>query len=296
MARSRRLRIYNPQMPTPPRARLLLGAALAALSLAAAGCGVEAKPTEQVTAPGDPAPAKQALRLYLDNDRCDLMSDRYAESLDPDPATARKLCAKGHVPVDMLVEHGQYRIKDAELIDGNGIIRIELKDGGIRDYTLTPGGPAKFQVDSVTSTFKAEYGQPLRLQAREDIDAEPVDARIIVEAPRRVRAKDLSEDEYTTGLDHYYLLPVRITSRSDKAQLLGSDGFQLATKDGQPIATPRDLFSDLGRPLPGVLQPGDTNVGDIFFSSPAQVDPGMVQFIYGAQLTGDKLVWTAPKK
>ena len=97
-------------------------------------------------------------------------------------------------------------------------------------------------------------------------------------------------------MDNYYLLRVRMASRSDKPQLIGSDGFQLATKEGIPIATPRSMYTDLGTPLPGVLQPGKTNVGDVFFAVPRQVKPGMITFIYGDQDTGLKLTWTPRKR
>lgn len=283
-------------MPLPLRARVLAGAALALASLTASGCGLEAKPTEQAGKPGDAAPAKRALRLYLDDDRCDLMSDTYSAAIDPDPARARKLCEQGQIPVDALVRPGEYRIKDAEVIDGNGVIRVELKDGGIRDYTLIPGGPEKFLVDALTSTSEAEYGQPLRLQARPDPEASAVDVAITPLRLRRVPVKDLSSDEYTTFMDTYYLLRVRMASRSDKPQLVGTTGFQLATKDGIPISTPRSMYTDLGKPLPGVLKPHETNTGDVFFAVPRQVKPGMITFVYGDQDSGVKLTWKPRKR
>lgn len=289
-------------MLSSPSARATLAAVLAAGLLLLTGCGLEAKPDEVVTKPGDPAPAERALRLYLDDDRCDLMTDRFAESLDPDPDRARRMCEDGVLPVDALVRRGEYRVEDAEVIDGNGIIRITLKDGGIRDYTLVPGGPEAFQIDQVKSTTTAEFGQSLRLQARESPRAEPVDAKITVESLRRVPEQDLSPDEFTTGLDDYYLVRVRIRSRSDRAQVLGTDGFQLATKEGFPIAEPREMYSDLGEPLPAILKPGAVNVGEVFFASPAEagrgnpIKPGQVRFVYGDQYAGDTLVWTPPRR
>jgi hypothetical protein len=87
---------------------------------------------------------------------------------------------------------------------------------------------------------------------------------------------------------------VRIRSRADRAQLLGTNGFQLATKEGYPIAEPREMYSDVGEPLAGIVKPGATNVGDVFFASPSQVRPGQVRFVYGNQYAGDTLVWTPP--
>lgn len=283
-------------MPSPRRARALLGAALVLSSLAGAGCGLEAKPVDRNTKPGDPVPAERALKLYLDEDRCDVISPHYLQSIDPDPKRALALCEKGQIPPDALVKPGEYTMKDAEVIDGNGIVRVVLEDGGIRDYTLTPGGPEQFQVDQLVATTKAEYGDPLRLQARESPTAEAVDAVITVKSLRRVLEKDLSQDEYASSMNHYYLLRVKIESRSEKEQLLGTDGFQLATKEGYPIATPQEMYTDLGRPLPGVLRPGDTNVGDVFFAVPEQVSPKMVKFVYGDQFVGDTLSWTPRKK
>ncbi len=285
-------RFYDPPMLSSVRPRARAGASLVLLAASLGGCGVEAKPTAQVASPGDPAPAERALRLYLDDDRCDLLSNAFAESIDPDPARGRALCAKDRLPVDALVQRGQYTIKDAEIINGEGVIRVVLDDGGIRDYTLVPGGPEKFLVDRVKSTSTAMVGQPLRLQARDTPTSEPVDARITVLSLQRVPVSRLSQDEFTSSLDNYYLMRVRILSRSDKDQLLGSDGFQLATKEGYPIATPREMYTDLGTPLPGVLKPGEENVGDVFFASPRQAKPGMVQFVYGDQLTGVKLTWS----
>ncbi len=244
------------------------------------------------------------MRLYLDDDRCDLMSDTFAESLDPDPDRARRLCEAGTVPVDMLVAPGQYTLEDAEVIDRKGIVRIVLKDGGIRDYTLIPGGPEGYLVDQLKTTTKAEYGESLRLQARESPKAEPVDAAITVLSLRRVPMSELSADEFASSLDRYYLLRVRIRSLSDRTQLLGSAGFQLATKEGFPIAESREMYTDLGEPLPGTLKPGAVNEGDVFFASPAapetqpnlDVKPGQVRFVYGDQYAGDTLVWTKPPR
>jgi hypothetical protein len=289
-------------VPIPLRASVLV--MLGLTSFAAAGCGLEAKPEEKITKPGDPAPAERALRLYLDDDRCDLMSDDFAERLDPDPDRARSLCESGVVPVDALVSAGQYTVKDAEVIDREGIVRIILKDGGIRDYTLIPGGPEGYLVDQVKSTMTAEYGESLRLQARESPKAEPVDAAITVLSLKRVPMSKLSADEFATSLDRYYLLRVRIRSLSDRTQLLGSSGFQLATKDGFPVAEAREMYTDLGEPLPGTLKPGAVNEGDLFFASPAapetqpdlDVKPAQVRFVYGDQYAGDTLVWTKPPR
>ncbi len=289
-------------MPPSLRPRALAAGVLSVAVLLVSGCGVEAEPGETVAKPGSPKPAEHALRLYLDKDRCDLMSSRFAEAIDPEPGRARALCDQGRKPVDMLVRRGQYTIKDAELINGDGIIRVVLKDGGIRDYTLVPGGPDEFLVDQVSTTSSAEFGEPLRLQAREAPDAEAVDARITVDSLREIPASALSEDDYKTGLDQYYLLHVRIRSRSDKDQLLGSDGFQLATKGGYAIATPREMYSDIGTPLPGLLRAGKENEGDIFFAAPSQegidadVRPRIVQFVYGDPGTGTKLTWTKPRR
>ncbi|MEH3054627.1 MAG: hypothetical protein PGN13_11585 [Patulibacter minatonensis] len=282
-----------------PRARksLLLGAVVAAMVLVA-GCGVESEVKDAGGKPGDPAPAVHALRLYLDHDRCDLLSARMLLAIDPEPGKGRKLCDAGEIPVDALVRRGQYTIKDAELIDGDGVIRVELKDGGIRDYTLVPGGPEGFLVDQLKTTTVAEYGDALRFQGREAPGAEPVDARIRVISLRRVYQSELSSDEYVNSMDHYYLLKVSLTSRSRKKQLLGSDGFQLATKDGYVVSSPRDMYTDLGRPLPGVLKPGETNTGYLFFTVPEQraAIPKQVRFAYGEQYVGDTLVWNQPPK
>lgn len=302
MAGSLALRLYDAAVPIPLRASVLV--MLGLTSLAAAGCGLEAKPEEKITKPGDPAPAERALRLYLDDDRCDLMSDDFAESLDPDPDRARSMCEAGTVPVDALVSRGQYTVKDAEVIDRKGLVRIILKDGGIRDYTLIPGGPEGYLVDQVKSTMTAEYGESLRLQARESPKAEPVDAAITVLSLKRVPMRKLSADEFASSLDRYYLLRVRIRSLSDRTQLLGSAGFQLATKDGFPVAEAREMYTDLGEPLPGTLKPGAVNEGDLFFASPAapetqpdlDVKPAQVRFVYGDQYAGDTLVWKKPRK
>ena len=83
---------------------------------------------------------------------------------------------------------------------------------------------------------------------------------------------------------------------------LRSGGFQLATKEGYPIATPREMYTDFGEPLPGVLKPGAENEGDVFFASPKQVragvpiKPGMVKFVYGDPYIGVTLTWTPPPR
>lgn len=302
VARRSSRRFYDPTVLSLRGAPSLV--ALACASVVIAGCGLEATPEEKVTKPGDPVPAERALRLYLDDDRCDLMSDRYAEALDPDPDRARRLCESGTVPVDALVRPGEYTVKDAEVIDEQGIVRVLLKDGGIRDYTLVPGGPEGYLVDQLKTTTTAEYGESLRLQARESPKAEPVDAAITVLSLKRVPMSKLSEDEFASSLDRYYLLRVRIRSLSDRAQLLGSAGFQLATKDGFPVAEAREMYTDLGEPLPGTLKPGAVNEGDVFFASPAapetqpelNVKPEQVRFVYGDQYAGDTLIWTKPPR
>lgn len=295
-------RFYDSPVLSPRGATSLV--ALACVSVVAAGCGLESTPEEKITKPGDPAPAERALRLYLDDDRCDLMSDDFAETLDPDPDRARRMCEAGTLPVDALVRPGEYTVKDAEVIDRKGLVRIILKDGGIRDYTLAPGGREGYRVESLKTTTTAEYGDSLRLQARESPKAEPVDAAITVLSLKRVPMSKLSEDEFASSLDRYYLLRVRIRSLSDRAQLLGSAGFQLVTKDGIPVAEPREMYTDLGEPLPGILKPMGVNEGDVFFAAPAapetqpelNVKPAQVRFVYGDQYAGDTLIWSKPPR
>lgn len=275
-------------------ARTLTGAGLLMLALVAS-CG-EAVDKASPTGPVDPSQAEAVLRSYLDDDRCDLLSDRLAETISPSADDGRRLCAAGQLPVDALVRPGQYTIASKEIIDGEGLFTVKLDDGGERDYVLTPGGDAGFRVDEVTTRTTAEFGEPLRLQARATPTSDPVDARVTVEGIERVPRSKLSVDEYVTSLDKYYRVRIRVRSRSEEPIVVGSLSFYLAQENGVRVAEPRPAYSDIGEALPSTVPPNATVAGYLFFAVPnAKIaTPSQVVFSLGTGETGAKLVWRKP--
>lgn len=261
------------------------------------GCGEEEPLVGEPTGKVDPAPAERVLRTYLADDRCDLLSDRIAETIAPDPADGRKLCGQGQMPVDMLVRPGQYEVTSREIIDGEGIFTIRLEDGGERDYVLTPGGKDGFLIDQVTTRTEAEIGEPLRLQARETPVSPPVDARITVLSIERLPASQLSEDEYVSTFDKYYRVRIRVRSRSDDPQVIGSVGFSIAQENGIKVAEPRVPFSNIGGLLPSDVPPNETVSGYLFFAVPndKRATPTQVIYTVGTGNIGAKLVWKKPE-
>lgn len=261
------------------------------------GCGESA---EEVAPSGrvDPAAAEKVLRSYLDDDRCDLLSDRLAETIAPSADDGRRLCTEGQLPVDTLVSPGDYKVVDAEIIDGEGLFTIRLKDGGERDYTLIPGGPDGFQVDEVVNRTTVEIGKPLRLQARDTPVSAPVDARVTVLSLERVPASKLSPDEYVTSLDKYYKARIRVRSRSDSPIEVGSLGFTLEQENGVKVAETRVPYSNIGGLLPSIVPPNGTVSGYLFFAVPnvGVATPTQVVFALGTGNIGAKLVWTKPPK
>lgn len=256
-----------------------------------AGCGAEVAQTtpEKV----DPAPAVAALRAYLDEDRCDLLSDAWAERIGTTADAGREMCAHGHLPVDAAVRAGEYEITDAEVVGGEGLITIELNDGGTRDYVLVPGGEDGFQVDQVRVHSQTDVGKPLRLQSRLGVDAPLVDARITVRSLTRVPESQLSYDEYVTSLDRYYRVRVRIKNLRDEPAEVGSLGFSLAQENGFKVGEPQPSFSDIGTPLPTKVPPLATVKGDLFFAIPNVeiARPAQVWFRMGEGTNTVKLVW-----
>ncbi len=283
-------------MPARRLVRTCSGAGLLLLALVA-GCGGEPEAVAP-SGPVDPAPAERVLRSYLDDDRCDLLSDRLAKTISPSADDGRRLCGAGQLPVDALIRPGQYKVMTAEIIDGEGLFTIRLEDGGERDYTLTPGGEAGFQIDEVKSRTETELGEPLRLQAREAPGAPAVDARITVQTIERVPTSKLSEDEYVTSLDKYYKARVRVRSRSDDAISVGSLDFYLAQENGVKVADPRVPFSNIGGLLPTVVPPNQTVSGYLFFAVPNVkiATPTQVVYSLGTGNIGAKLVWKKPEK
>lgn len=264
-----------------------------------AGCGAEAESPRLDGGTGkvDPAPAERVLKAYLDDDRCDLLSDRIAETIASTPQGGRALCAQGQLPVDALVEPDGYRVTSREVIDGEGIFTIELVDGGERDYVLTPGGKDGFLIDEVATRTEAEIGEPLALQARDTPTAEPVDARVTVVSLERVPASELSVDEYVSTFDKYYRARIRVRSRSGRPEEVGSVGFSLAQENGFKVAEPRVPFSDIGGLLPSVTPPGKTVSGYLFFAVPndKRATPTQVILTRGTGNIGAKLVWKKPE-
>ncbi|MDQ8043474.1 MAG: hypothetical protein AAGC46_01470 [Solirubrobacteraceae bacterium] len=279
----------------PSRLPVPRSAATAALLLVLglSACGekpLPGPPTSKV----DPSTAEHALRDYLDNDRCDLLSDTMASAISPNPSDGRLACENGALPVDAYVRPGQYTITRREIIDGNGIFSIALKDGGTRDYVLTPGGPDKFQIDQVTSHTTALIGEPLRLQARLTATSPLVDARVVVDSIARIPRSTLSDDEYTSSLDKYYKAHITITSRSKTAETIGSTAFTVAEAHGVKLADSQIPFSDIGPLLPPNVDPKGTISGYVFFDVPnvKAAKPGQIVLTYGSGDTGAKLVWT----
>ena len=267
----------------------LLGAALAASVLAGCGANVVETTPEKV----DAAPAERVLRQYLDNDRCDLLSDNWALRIGTTADEGRELCANGQLPVDAAVRPGEYEVTDAEVIDGQGLVSIELKDGGTRDYVLIPGGDEGYEVDSVKKHTETDVGKPLRLQARLGADTPLVDVRITVRTLERVPEKDLSVDEYVTSLNQYYRVRVRIKNLRDEPTDVGSLGFSLAQENGFQVGEPQPAFSQIGSPLPTRVPPSGSVKGDLFFAIPS-VDiakPAQVWFQMGEGDSGAKLIW-----
>jgi hypothetical protein len=283
------------RMPARRLARSTAGAAVSILLLTA-GCGEVAAPTTP-SGKVDPGPAERVLRAYLDDDRCDLLSDRLATSIAPNPDDGRTLCARGQEPVDMLVRRGQYEVTDAEIIDGDGLFTIKLDDGGTRDYVLKPGGDDKFQIDQVTVHTAAQYGEPLRLQARAIPQAPPVDARITVDSLERIPEKKLSDDEYVSNFSQYWKAHVTVKSRSKADEDLPVIAFLLQQKQGVTISQAQIPFSDIGGLLPSKLKPGQKVSGYVFFVVPndKRAKPAAVVYQYGNDDQGAKLVWTKDK-
>lgn len=276
-------------MPARHLPRLLPVPLAAALLLAGCGAHVEQQTVTKV----DPAPAERVLRDYLDNDRCDLLSDAWAERIGTTADDGRELCENGRLPVDAAVRPGQYTVTDAEIVDGEGLVTIELEDGGTRDYVLTPGGDEGFEVDRVRIHSETDVGKPLRLQSRLGADTPLVDVRITVKSLTRVPERDLSQDEYVTSLDRYYRVGVRIRNLRDEPTDVGSLGFSLAQENGFKVGEPQPSFSEIGTPLPTRVPPNGVVRGDLFFAIP-NVDiakPAQVWFRMGDGTSTAKLVW-----
>lgn len=271
------------------RALTTLAAALVATTLAACGGEVVTTTPPKV----DPAPAERVLTAYLDDDRCDLLSDRKAGTIAPDPEAGRQLCERGQLPVDAMVKPGQYEVTDAEIIDGNGLFTVELNDGGTRDYVLIPGGDEGFQVDSVENNTEVDLGEPLRLQARPKPTEPPADARITVRRVDRLSVDELSDDEFVSSLNHYYRVRVRVQNLIDEPIVVGSTGFTLVQKDGVAVGETQAPFSDIGPLLPSTVAPGDAVSGYLFFVIPSAkiARPTQVRFSMGTGYTGAELIW-----
>lgn len=266
-----------------------LAAALGVLAIAGCGADVVETTPEKI----DPAPAEAALRQYLDNDRCDLLSDAWLERIGTTVDDGRELCANGQLPVDAAVRPGEYEVTDAEIIGDEGLVTIELEDGGTRDYVLVPGGEDGFLVDHVRTHTETDIGKPLRLQSRLGADTPIVDARITVRSLTRVPESRLSQDEYVTSLDRYYRVRVRIENLRDEPAEIGSLGFSLAQENGFKVGEPQPLFSQIGTPLPTEIPPNGAVKGDLFFAIP-NVDlarPAQVWFRMGTGTSAVKLVW-----
>lgn len=269
----------------PAFAGLALGASLLA------GCGADVVQTtpEKV----DPAPAEAALRDYLDNDRCDLLSDAALERIGTTADEGRELCANGQLPVDAAVRPGQYRVTDAEIIADEGLVTIALNDGGTRDYVLVPDGDGGFLVDKVRTHTETDVGKPLRLTSRLGADTPIVDARVTVRSLTRVPESQLSQDEYVTSLDRYYRVRVRIQNLRDEPTEVGSLGFTLAQENGFKVGDPQPSFSEIGAPLPTEVPPNGAVKGDLFFAIPNVeiAKPAQVWFRMGTGTSAVKLVW-----
>ncbi len=267
----------------------LLGAALGALLLA--GCGAEVKTSAPTKV--DATPAEQVLRQYLDNDRCDLLSDAWLKRIGETPDEGRELCENGRLPVDAAVRPGEYEVTSKEIIDGEGLVSIRLNDGGTRDYVLVPSGDDGFLVDSVIKHTETTVGKPLRLQARAGAETDLTDARITVRRLERVPEKDLSVDEYVTSLNRYYRVRVRVENLRDEPTEIGSLGFTLAQENGFKVGEPQPAFSQIGSPLPTQVPPNGVVKGDLFFAIPnAEIArPAQVWFEMGEGDSGAKLVW-----
>lgn len=267
----------------------LLASAVAAAALA--GCGAEV--TQTTPEKVDPAPAVAVLRDYLDNDRCDLLSDAWLGRIGTSADAGRELCENGQLPVDAAVRPGQYEVTAAEIVGDEGLVTIELKDGGTRDYVLVPGGDDGFLVDTVRTHTETDIGKPLRLTSRLGAETPLVDARITVRNLTRVPESKLSQDEYVTSLDRYYRVRVRVENLRDEPVEVGSLGFSLAQENGFKVGEPQPSFSQIGTPLPTRVPPNAAVKGDLFFAIPnARIaKPAQVWFRMGTGTSAVKLVW-----
>jgi hypothetical protein len=197
----------------------------------------------------------------------------------------------------MLVRRGQYTITDREIIDDEGLFTIKLDDGGTRDYVLKRGGDDGFQVDQVRVHTAAQFGQPLRLQARVIPQAPPVDARMTVESLERIPARKLSDDEYVSNFSQYWKAHVEVTSLAKTDEDLPVIAFLLQQKQGATVSQAQIPFSNIGGLLPSKIKPGETVSGYVFFVIPddKRAKPAAVVYAYGTGDQGAKLVWTKGK-
>lgn len=148
---------------------LLIVAAVALV----AGCGTDDDPQAKV---------KAAVHAFVDDNRCDVMSDRNVAQGYASAREGRRACEAQIKAGDVGIEKGQYEITRVAVGDDRATATLALDDGGQRVYRLVKGGPVGWQVDGLTERFLTRVGKPLRYRDTTTIDSadNAIDARVTV--------------------------------------------------------------------------------------------------------------------
>jgi hypothetical protein len=255
-------------------------------------CGGDTQPSS----PPDERPAVEAAaRAWIDGDRCDLLSDRYAKEGFETVAAGRGACEEEKDPG---IRRGQYDVVGVTSRGSVASATLRLKDGGERTYRLVKGGSMGWQIDGREERFRARIGQPLRVMQQFEIDGREsfVDARVTVGSVRVLRRlRDRYQDQaIRTPGQKFVRARVTVKSVATKRftflvndfSVVDSRG-QTATEAGTATFTP--YLRGTGTPS---LAPGETIRGYVSFQLPIKSAVKEIRFGGGSTATEPR-IWAA---
>jgi hypothetical protein len=182
----------------------------------------------QPTATQERDAAIAATTSWVDNDDCEVLSDRYAEEWGDTAEEGRKECAKETYKG---LQRGQYSVSSASVSGATATVNLNLRPAGTRTYKLVKPADAWF-VDNMAESFKGGVGDTFTYRASFEENDRPIEEEVLVKVASVKDPAPPPELAYGDRGKKWIRAQVKMTSKGPEVGSLSVDSFQLVDNRG----------------------------------------------------------------